>query len=615
MENVLHNFSRVILLSGMISLAGLAGAATTSFSTYTAAHASGQDSTDVAGVFATHAVPKEYPYMEGNPKFNVAVNGAYVGLFNDENKPMAGNIAFGMFEFAPGREIEVEVALDTDAWSGGVQSFEVLPHNASFTMSPELTEGGRSIRFKTTKADQKLTFVINGNYKSHVLHLFCNSIDLNAPKVDLPEGENYKLDRRNKLFYFGAGYHKLASGKPYFAADGELNATGFRVYIAPGAVIDGAINATGATVDGRGLLMNAAKKMVLKQSWGNGGRVSGITIHGHHSGAWTTGVDNSKNVIWDNVNILSVRYASVDGIDLNYAVDCSFNNCFIRTHDDCIAIKALNMDRRQGPTKNLTFTNMQLWNDANNAFGLGAETNATEYSNISLKDSEILYSYDDFYNHEQLDERGAMNICCLQGTYFKDIVFENIYVNRCERLIGLGFKSDFWFGSIQGDQTTEGGINGVTFRNIKSPNNSGSSIANQIHLYGWKEDGTPDKWVENITFDNVSIEGKGLADANDSHFLVNDMVRNLHFMNAGVSVAEADGRTVDVRPTSVRAGQAVRIASAGYDTAWELYSLDGRRVSAGTGTEISTGGLSASLYLLRVTVSGQPMKTVKLQVK
>ena len=59
--------------------------------------------------------------------------------------------------------------------------------------------------------------------------------------------------------------------------------------------------------------------------------------------------------------------------------------------------------------------------------------------------------------------------------------FENIYVNRCERLIGLGFKSDFWFGSIQGDQSFPGGISGVTFRNITSPNNSGSSI-NRINL-------------------------------------------------------------------------------------------------------------------------------------
>ena len=107
-----------------------------------------------------------------------------------------------------------------------------------------------------------------------------------------------------------------------------------------------------------------------------------------------------------------------------------------------------------------------------------------------------------------------------------------------------------------------------------------------------------------------------MADAKDPHFLLNDMVRDLHFMNAGVSAVDAggSGRAVNVRPTSVSAGQPVRIVAVEGDTAWELYSLDGRRVAAGTGAEVVTDGLSTSLYLLRVSVSGQPMKTVKLQV-
>ena len=182
----------------------------------------------------------------------------------------------------------------------------------------------------------------------------------------------------------------------------------------------------------------------------------------------------------------------------------------------------------------MLFEQLQIWNDCNNAMALGAETRARHYKNIHFKEVDVIFSYDDLNHHTELDERSAMTIVCLEGTFFEDITWENIRVNRCERLACLTFKDNFWFGSIPGDQSTEGGINGVTFKNVTVSSNSGSSIANEILLNGWYRENTPTKIVENITFDNVVIEGERVANEKNKHIKTNNtsertLVRNLHF--------------------------------------------------------------------------------------
>ena len=315
------------------------------------------------------------------------------------------------------------------------------------------------------------------------------------------------------------------------------------------------------------MIMNKEEKgmdnrVVLSVSASTGGTIEGIIIHGHRAPGWVCTNDKSSGLSYRNVKIISTRYASTDGIDINQCTDFTFENMFIRSCDDAVAIKGLDAETSAPadcrPNKNLLFEKMQLWNDCNNAFGMGAETRASLYENISLRNSDILFSYDDPNYHETLDERSAMNICALHGTYFRNIVFENIRVNRCERLIGLGFKDNFWFGSIQGDQSYPGGIDGVIFRNIICESNSGSKIANDIWLYGWYKEGTPTKQVKNITFDNVIIEGNLLQ--NDQSIKTNNvsgiiLVKDL-FFNTGLDVTEVREKyAVKVYPTILNQGE------------------------------------------------------------
>ena len=489
---------------------------------YDASKIVGEDFTAPDNSFATHCIPEEYPYRDTPSIFNVTVNGKYLGIYSDRNW-WGGIVSFAMFEFKPGTKIEVKVAMHETV---AMNSFEILPHNADVSTpvrcdhdSTMLKYEPNCISFTINKPDQKITLVFNENYRHHVLHLFANSVDDSQFAFDARSG--YLFDKTTSTHYFAPGYHNL---KALTGTSVLTLKNGENVYVAAGAVVDGSITANGirnSKIGGRGLFVNNNWLLTYLENC-HDVTIEGLTMFAYRYKCWSTLFGNCTGLKMTNTNIIATRYASVDGIDINTCQDCEWDNCFVRSCDDAIAIKGLYQDAPHAcpANRNLKFTRMQLWNDCNNAFGMGAETHASAYENISLTDSEILFSYDDPNFHEQLEERSALNICALHGTYFRNILFENIVVNRCERLIGLSFFPDFWFGSLKGNQSTPGAITDVTFRNIKSLGNSGSSIANEIRLTGWKEE--PMKPVKNITFENLIIQGKHLKSMKDKHIVTNN---------------------------------------------------------------------------------------------
>ena len=487
----------------------------------------GENFTDRNGTFSTHAVPEEFP-EEDTPLYNVTVNGAYVGLYNDRNH-WGGLVHFGSFEFENGREITVRIS-----YYRPIKSYEVLPGKQLTLLSVKQT-GRNSLEIKMDKADQNLTIVVNGEPKKHVLHLFCNSIDHKAPSV--PDTKGYHRYEAQKLHYFGPGYHDL---KKLIQTDLLQIEDGWSVYLAAGAVVYGSLRMSETKkwvqVYGRGMIYNDTRnpRVIFDASYCKGALVNGILFHCHRAQCWQVAISHCENIEFKQVKILGTRYASTDGLDIINCRQCAFLNTFIRANDDAIAIKGLGGQKPadSDPNCNLTFCGMQLWNDCNCAMGIGAENHCSLYENIRFMNSSILFSYDDPDYHEMLDERAALTICCIHGTYFRNISYDNIDVYHCERLIAAGFQPNFWFGSLKGDQSTPGGIDGITYRNIRSFNNSGSRIANKIHLYGWSgKDGTPSKTVNNVTFENLEVEGKKVESTENPLFSESDMttVKNITF--------------------------------------------------------------------------------------
>lgn len=460
--------------------------------------------------FATYAIPEGYP-TEYHSLFSVCIGGHFSAVYNDENH-WGGSVNFCNFDLAEGVSKRIKIT-----YAKPINDFEVLPARANAQVR-QIDK--HTLELKANNADQYLTFIINGNYNGDALHLFVNSMDYEMVC------EGYSFDPQSKTHRFGAGFYHLDEWKGVFTLKGDE-----KLHIAGGAVLDGQlriINGRNSHIYGRGIVMNRDEetrrknRIVVEALHTKDGTIEGITIFGRRAPGWVCTISESDNCTYRNVKIISTRYASTDGLDVNVCTNLLCQNMFIRSCDDAVAIKGLGAKKPadSSPNRNLRFEYMQLWNDCNNAFGMGAETHASAYDNISLCHSDILYSYDDPNHHEKLDERSALNICALQGTFFRNILFEDIVINRCERLIGLCFKDSFWFGSLPGDQSTEGGMEGITFRNISSPNSSGSSIANQIRMEGWDRS-EPIKPIRDITFDNVTIEGKLLCSTKEAYFSIN----------------------------------------------------------------------------------------------
>lgn len=458
----------------------------------------------------TYAVPDDFP-LEGKSLYSIKINGKYTGVYNDINA-WDNLVSFGYFDFNPESEVEVEIES-----TNNFKDYEILPQNNAIKSK----RTGNKITFNVKRADCAITIVFDNHYQGNTLHIFPNSIDKEAPN---PDNQEY--------IYFDKGYHDL---KGTFSITGNQ-----KIYIAGGAVLNGTIKiegGTGAYIHGRGMLMRKEKKdVVLGSSFTDSLNIDGILIHNHRSQDWTVAMHAVSNLRISNVKVISTRYASTDGFDIVNSNNIHFDNIFVRACDDAIVIKGLIPGNPANcpPNENMLFENIQIWNDCNNAMCLGAETHAAYYKNITFRNIDVLYSYDDRDHHSKLDERSVMTIVCLQGTFFSDITYENIRINKCQRLICLTFKDNFWFGSILGDQSTPGGINNIHYKNIFNYSKNTGPIANEILMNGWYKKGTPTKYIENIIFENLKIEEKKITTKDNPYIKTNNtatktLVKNIRF--------------------------------------------------------------------------------------
>lgn len=459
-------------------------------------------------------IPEETP--TDRVMFQVKINGREAGVYSDINA-WNQNVNFAYFNLTDGYTVSVEITANFS-----FSSVSVLP--ASLGIKPSVN--GRKLNFQVSKTNLKMSFVFDNNYTGTTLHLFTNPIDLSAP---------VKSD--NNTLFFGPGYYDL--NNPDLDYGGQISLhSGQTLYLAPGAVINGPVeilNAKNVTIKGSGVIMMTRKNAVNPQygnicvTVNNSSEVhlQGIIVNSHRLQNWTTHLYYSKNVQIDNYKVISPRYASTDALDISNCQGITVTNSFLRACDDTITIKGLAGDSvapsNAVANENIHVSGCILWNDCNNAMVLGEESRAKYYQNISFRNIDVLFSYDDRDNHEDLDERSVMTICCLQGTYFRDVTWEDIRVNQCERLICLTFKDSYWFGSLAGNQSYPGSISGITFKNITSKTTSKSSIANEILLHGW----SADKTISNITFDHVMTGNNKLTSG--SNITKNQYVSNLIF--------------------------------------------------------------------------------------
>jgi hypothetical protein len=321
----------------------------------------------------------------------------------------------------------------------------------------------------------KLSVELNGKI-TMPLFLFANEFEKERPDVNDPN-----------IIYF-------KKGKVHHV--GVLNVTsGKTVYIEGGAIVEGAIHAANAknvTIRGRGVIdgsnnIKAADYLrCLEFKDCEQVEVEGVTLH--NGTTWQVVPLHSDGVLIHNINIISDN-ASDDGIDVARSTNVTIDNCFIRTKDDCIAIKA-NFD--YPPTEivnNITVTNCVFWNALwGNALEIGFELRAKEVKNITFRNCDVIHV-----------EAGAVfSIHNADQSVVHDILFEDIRVEDARhKLFDLAILVSQY--SLDAPSTEaerkkrylNGAWDGVT--HVPS-----EKLAYHAQYRGW---------IKDVTFRNISVEG------------------------------------------------------------------------------------------------------------
>ncbi len=148
-----------------------------------------------------------------------------------------------------------------------------------------------------------------------------------------------------------------------------------------------------------------------------------ITITGSYG--WCCVFTGCENITADGINIIGWRCTG-DGVDIVGSQNVTVQNCFIRTADDCVAIKAAGYSHASGmqDVYNVTVKHCVLWNGhPGNGMEIGFETRCDEISDIVFEDIDLIHC-----EHEGWQSGGSITIHNGDRAKIHDIIYRDIRV-------------------------------------------------------------------------------------------------------------------------------------------------------------------------------------------
>jgi hypothetical protein len=324
--------------------------------------------------------------------------------------------------------------------------------------------------------DRPRKLSIEPDGKRSPLLLFANPLESAPPQPSAPD-----------VIYFGPGVHKI----------GRRDVTnGQTLYLAGGAVVKGAVVVSGNHVRilGRGILDGSDYEW-RKGPYGvtlgieaTNVLVEGITIRG--SSHWTIVPRHSRNVTIRNVKLCNSRVQNDDGINPCNSQDVLITDCFIRSDDDCVALKGLEFKGANNNVENITVENSILWCDRARIFLLGHESRAPFMRNVTLRNLDIIH----FTMTPFLFEPG------------EDMRLENITIENV-RIHGEGQRELIRLKPVVNQymrNKVPGFVRNVKFRNVEV---SGQAGEYRVQLEGADAEHN----VQGVSFENVTVLGGKLS--------------------------------------------------------------------------------------------------------
>jgi hypothetical protein len=313
------------------------------------------------------------------------------------------------------------------------------------------------------------------------LLLFANPPETDAPRPGDPN-----------VVYFGPGMHK---------PEKIVLHNHQTLYLAGGAVVKAEVLAEGSNIHigGRGILDGSdwpwrqgpiGNLIAIRNSADV--EVRDITLRG--SAHWTIVPKDSRHITIRNVKICNSRVQNDDGINPCNSQDVRITDCFIRTDDDCVALKGLDFNGPNSNVERITVENSVLWCDRARIFLLGHESRAGFMRGVTLRNLDIIH----FAMTPFLLEPG-------EDMHLEEVAIEDVRVH------GEGQREFIRLRPVVNQymhKKVPGFIREVRFRNVTLEGRPGDYLV-QI------EGADAEHNVSDVTFENVSILGEVLTEGSN----------------------------------------------------------------------------------------------------
>ena len=418
-----------------------------------------------------------YPAPEGlvaSPDFTVEVNGTPVWVERVGGK---GLEALDVASFSGAGALTVKVTC-----AAAIKSFVIKP--VSYGIAGQVR--GKELAF-TLPGPRKLYIEIN---RLPHLALFANPLETNPPR---PGDAG--------VVYFGPGAHSPGT------VTLRSNQT---VYIAGGAVVNADVRGSDlehVKVLGRGIINGNVKVSNTTDLEFNG-------VFIRNKDGWSNTLTNCTDSAYRNVKVFGYQAQySVDGINPCSCRGFTIDDCFIRTRDDCVAIKT--PDPARG-ADGITVQNCVLcgWAYADGVT-MGYELNGGPVQNILVKNCDILRCG----GSGRTKGHAGFSIVCDGPAVVANVRFEDVRVEEDVEFKNLELicTPGTYYGKGPAGHIRGIHLKGVHWANARKP----------FILAGFG----PDNVVEDVTFEHCTVGGKPLRLPADARFKINKFVRNIRFVS------------------------------------------------------------------------------------
>lgn len=386
---------------------------------------------------------------------------------------------FAMFALREGAEVEVEVCTLQNVKEATIRplskgiSCEVEAHTVRFCLEP-----GQDVFLDTPELGRKAP-----------LYLFAYAEETDAPDPDDP-----------KVHYF-------AAGQTYEVDQFDIDA-GETIYIEGGAVVCGALYATdveGVTIRGQGIIdgsyftRRVDGHRCIQFIRSPKSRIEGVLAV--NPSAWMVVVNCSDDCDIDRLKTIGVGGGS-DALDIVSSKRINIRDCFLRSGDDCIVIKAGGWDQAtQKPgggrdVADVVSERCTLLNDGGGSnLEIGHELRTDRVERITFRDCDCVHKH---------GQGAAFSIANGAQAIVQDVLYEDIRVEHYYTYL-INFRV---MESRYSHSTKRGQVRNVKFKKIRVTNSISNGGYSLSVIGGFNDDAT----IEGVHFEDFRIDDQVILD-------------------------------------------------------------------------------------------------------